>query len=233
MTNKQKHTLLICSSNSVGICLSERFSKDGWIISQTSRKLEPPSGSVNKNYFLDVSSDESISEFSKTVRAGAKIDVMVFLCGYLGGQSLENIDYEDITAQFAVNAISQVKIVKMLLPHMNDEGRVVFLNSISAFNGSYDPVYASSKASIVGFIKSMSKHGPKNIRFNAVAPGLIEDSNMANQFLSADFERHKFETPTGVLNSSAEIAEIIFDICGDKWRNMNGQVIHINGGRYI
>ena len=151
MTIKQKHALLICSSNSVGLCLSERFLKDGWVISQTSRKIEPLSEGVNKNYFLDVSSDDSISEFSKVVRAADKIDVMIFLCGYLSGQALVDIDNEVITEQFVVNAISQVKIVKMLLTHMNDQGRVVFLNSISAFNGSYDPVYASSKAAIVGF----------------------------------------------------------------------------------
>ncbi len=233
MTKKQKHLLLICSSNSVGHCLLARFSKEDWIISQTSRNKASWSDTENKHYFLDISSDESISAFSKAVRTGAKIDVMIFLCGYLGGRSLTDLDCKDVMAQFNVNAISQIKIVKMLLTHINDEGRVVFLNSISAFNGSYDPVYAASKAAIVGFIKSMAKHNPKNIRFNAVAPGLIEDSKMANQFSSADIDRHKCETPTGVLNSSIEIAEIVFEICGDKWRNMNGQVIHINGGRYV
>jgi NAD(P)-dependent dehydrogenase (short-subunit alcohol dehydrogenase family) len=54
---------------------------------------------------------------------------------------------------------------------MNDEGRVLFLNAISALNGSYYPVYTFSKVAVVCFLKSMTKHGPKKIRFNAVAHG--------------------------------------------------------------
>ena len=233
MINKKKHTLLICSSNSVGRCLQRTFLKEDWVVSQTSRKKDTSLDAVTKNYFLDISSDESISAFVKAVRAGSKIDALIFLCGYLNGKSLEDTKQEEILAQFSVNTISQIRIVKMLLKHMNNEGRVVFLNSISAFNGSYDPVYASSKAAMIGFLKSMSKYGPNNIKFNAIAPGLIEDSNMATQFSSIDIERHKSETPSGRLNSSFEIAEIIFEICGHKWRNLNGQVIHVNGGRYV
>ena len=107
------------------------------------------------------------------------------------------------------------------------------MNSISAFNGSYDASYAASKAAIIGFIKSMAKNGPNTIRFNAIAPGLIEDSKMARQFTVEDFDRHKSETPTGLHNDSSKIADIVFDICGPSWINMNGQVIHINGGRYV
>jgi 3-oxoacyl-[acyl-carrier protein] reductase len=224
-----KHVLVVCSSNSVGKLLVKRFRSEGWRVSHSSRDTV----SDEAHYFFDVTSDESILAFCDYIKTGPRIDALILLCGVLGGKSLEKKSYLDINIDFEINAISQIKIVKSLLSHFSVDGRVIFFNSISAFNGSYDVTYAASKAAIIGFIKSMAKHGPKNIRFNAVAPGLIEDSNMANQFSSADFDRHKAETPTGVLNSSAEIAEIVFEICGDKWRNMNGQVIHINGGRYV
>lgn len=224
-----KHVLVVCSSNSLGELLLKRFRSEGWQVSHSSRATI----SDESHYLLDVTCDESIIDFCDNIKAGRPIDALILLCGVLGGKSLEKKSYPDINVDFEINAISQMKIVKSLLSHFSVDGRVIFLNSISAFNGSYDVTYAASKAAIIGFIKSMAKHGPKNIRINAVASGLIEDSNMANQFSSADFDRHKSETPTGVLNSSAEIAEIVFEICGDKWRNMTGQVIHVNGGRHV
>ena len=182
---------------------------------------------------MDISCEDSISSFTSSIKSGLKIDSLIFLCGVLGSKSLENKSFLHIDEDFNINAISQIKIVKNLLNHFSNDGRIIFLNSISAFNGSYDPTYSASKASIIGFIKSMAKYGPTNIRFNALVSGLIEDSNMARNFSKEDFDRHRSETPTGLLNSSLEISDIIFDMCQPSWKNMNGQVIHINGGRYL
>ena len=224
-----KHVLIVCSSNSVGDALVNKFRFEGWRVSHSSRN----SIRDETHHFLDVTSDESIFAFCDLIKAGLRLDALVLLCGVLGGNSLQEKSYLDINADFEINAISQIKIIKSLLSHFSNDGRVVFLNSISAFNGSYDATYAASKAAIVGFVKSMAKHGPKTIRFNAIASGLIEDSSMAQQFTLEDLDRHKSETPTGLHNDSLKIANLIFDICGPSWINMNGQVIHINGGRYV
>tara|TARA_B100000989_G_C19512052_1_gene459627 strand:- start:462 stop:1151 length:690 start_codon:yes stop_codon:yes gene_type:complete len=224
-----KHVLVVGSSNSVGNSLVQRFRSEGWRVSHSSRDTI----SDEDHYFLDISSDENILAFCENIKAGPRIDAMILLCGVLGGKSLEEKSYLEIDVDFEINAISQIKIVKNLLNHFSEDGRVIFLNSISAFNGSYDVTYAASKAAIIGFIKSMAKHGPKTIRFNAIASGLIEDSSMASQFSTEDLDRHKFETPTGMLNESEKLADIMFDICGSSWMNMNGQVIHVNGGRYV
>jgi 3-oxoacyl-[acyl-carrier protein] reductase len=224
-----KHVLVICSSNSVGNSLVKIFRSEGWRVSHSSRDTI----SDEAHHFLDVTSDESILAFCDNIKAGLRIDAMILLCGVLGGKSLEKKSYLDINIDFEINAISQIKIVKSLLNHFSEDGRVIFLNSISAFNGSYDVTYAASKAAIIGFIKSMAKHGPKTIRFNAIASGLIKDSSMASQFSAEDLDRHKSETPTGMHNESSKIADLMFDICGPSWINMNGQVIHVNGGRYV
>jgi NAD(P)-dependent dehydrogenase (short-subunit alcohol dehydrogenase family) len=224
-----KHVLVVCSSNSVGNSLVKRFRSEGWRVSYSSRDTI----SDEAHYFLDVTSDESILAFCDNIKAGPRMDAMILLCGVLEGTSLEKKSYLDIDVDFEINAISQIKIVKSLLNHFSADGRVIFLNSISAFNGSYDVTYAASKAAIIGFIKSMAKHGPKTIRFNAIASGLIEDSSMASQFSAEDLDRHKSETPTGMHNESLKIADIIFNISGPSWINMNGQVIHVNGGRYV
>lgn len=229
MLNK-KHAVIISSSNNIGISVLERFRSEGWRVSHSTRQGVERSDS---GLYLDVTSDVSVDKFCDSIMRSEPIDVLVVLCGVLSGESIKEKSDLDIERDFTINAISPIKIVKRLLDHFTGEGRVIFLNSISAFNGSYDVTYAASKAAIVGFVKSMAKHGPPNIHFNAIAPGLIEDSRMATQFSDQDMARHRAETPSGVLNRSKDIAGIIFDICGPSWKNLNGQVIHINGGRYV
>ena len=71
------------------------------------------------------------------------------------------------------------------------------------------------------------------MRFNAIAPGLINNSNMIKQFSASEIENHKKETPTNELNELENIAQICFNICQENWSQLNGQTIDINGGRYV
>jgi len=82
-------------------------------------------------------------------------------------------------------------------------------------------------------MKSMAKYHGHRVRFNVVAPGTISDSPMAAAFSDETLQRHIEETPTGRLNSSGDLARIILSICGEEWSNLNGQVLAINGGRYV
>ena len=82
---------------------------------------------------------------------------MVFVCGHLLGQSLEQYDDEEIATNFAINVVSQKSLLKGILGHINDRGAVLFVSSIAATAGSYDPVYADAKAAQIGLMKSMAK----------------------------------------------------------------------------
>ena len=233
MIVKRKHVLLICSSNTIGFALCKYFDRNNWDVSCSHRQKKTLFGEQTKEYQLDLTSPTNVQEFCAGVKSNRKLDAIIFICGVLSGKSLSESDSQSLTTQFTVNVTAQIDIVKNLLDHINDKGRVIFLTSISAFNGSYDPIYAASKSGINGFMKSMAKFCPRGITFNAVAPGLIADTKMAESFSDEDLNRHMLETPTGELNSSDDIGQIIFELCDDKWRNMNGQVIHINGGRYL
>jgi NAD(P)-dependent dehydrogenase (short-subunit alcohol dehydrogenase family) len=44
---------------------------------------------------------------------------------------------------------------------------------------------------------------------------------------------HRAQSPTKRLTTAAELAGVIVDLCGPNWRNLNGQVIRINGGVHV
>ena len=96
----------------------------------------------------------------------------------------------------------------------------------------FDPIYASSKSSLSGFMKSMAKNTKRKIRYNELALGLIRNTNMFQQFTKNDLERHLNEIPIAEFGEATEIAKICFDICQPHWSYLNGQTIHLNGGSY-
>ena len=146
---------------------------------------------------------------------------------------LNKFSNEKIREVFEVNSVGIVTLFKYLEEKINHSGSVLFLNSIATFNGSFDPIYASSKSSLSGFMKSMAKNTKRKIRYNELALGLIRNTNMFQQFTKNDLERHLNEIPIAEFGEATEIAKICFDICQPHWSYLNGQTIHLNGGRYV
>ena len=116
---------------------------------------------------------------------------------------------------------------------LNNKCCVIFIGSIAGSAGSFDEVYASSKSALNGLIKSLAKKSKNSIRYNIIAPGLIENSSMIKNFTPKEIQNHKLQTPTRELNNLKKLANISFQICQEEWSQLNGQIIDINGGRYV
>jgi len=116
------------------------------------------------------------------------------------------------------------------MPRLKIKASIIFLSSISGQRGSYDPIYSASKAAQIGFIKSLALWEGSKLRINGVAPSLIDNSSMFKSMSKKRREHHLSQSPTGKLTTKKEIAKIIFDICSDDWKNVNGQIIPVNGG---
>ena len=109
----------------------------------------------------------------------------------------------------------------------------MFISSISTSAGSYDEIYSASKSALYGLTKSLAKNTKNGVRFNCVSPGLIKNTRMYDTFNKDEIQAHLLQTPTKQLVRSKDLAEIIFDICQPHWKSLNGQIIHVNGGRHL
>ena len=140
---------------------------------------------------------------------------------------------EDINKVFSINIIGQIQLISMLQPIMSRKVRILMMSSISAQRGSFDPIYASSKAAISGFTKSMMSTLPKDATINAIAPGLIEESAMFDEMTNERQDFHKNQIHSGKLLLGSDLADIIFDLCQDHWSHLNGACIDLNGGQNV
>ena len=183
---------------------------------------------------LDLMDAESQDRFIRNVLPPfGKLDIAVFLAGVLPGKALDAYDDALMQRVMDTNFTGQAALLRRLLPHFTAGAQVWLLSSISGDRGSFDPVYAASKAALVGFVKSLATWLAPGLRVNALAPGVIEDSAMFAAMAPERRAAHVSATPTGRLTTAAEVAAVIISLCEPAWANLNGQVIRLNGGAYV
>jgi len=132
-----------------------------------------------------------------------------------------------------VNTLSPIVLTKYVVRSMLSEraGRVVNVASIVGFTGySGLSVYAATKASLIGFTKSLARElGPLGITVNAVAPGFV-DTAMTEDMGHADRERVRRRSPLGRLAGIDDVANAVEFLMSDKAGNLTGTILTVDAG---
>ena len=223
-----KNCLIIGIKSSLGNEIKRIFKINKYEVFGTSRNFNK---NLNpKEIFLDFANLDSLNNLKNQI---PNIDCLIFCSGILIGKDINGYKDEEIFKVYQTNIIGPVITLSRISKKLQKKSSIVFIGSIAGSAGSYDEVYASSKSALTGLVKSLAKKSENLMRFNLIAPGLIENSTMFKKFSSAEIENHKLNTPTKELNELRKISQICFNICQDEWSQLNGQTIDINGGRYV
>lgn len=125
--------------------------------------------------------------------------------------------------------VTKICAKKMLL---NRRGIIVNISSLSGQIGNVGQInYSASKAGLIAMTKTLCKElGPRGIRVNAIAPGLIE-TGMSAQIPEVDLI--KKQIPLGRAGKPEEIASVVSFLCSDDSSYIQGHTISVNGGLYL
>jgi 3-oxoacyl-[acyl-carrier protein] reductase len=139
----------------------------------------------------------------------------------------------DIEALIRLNTLSPILMSKYVVRGMLEKkrGRIVNMASIIASTG-YNAlsVYGATKASLVGFTKSLSREvGRLGINVNAVAPGFI-DTEMTHDLDGAERERVVSRAALKRLAEPDDIAATVAFLMGEGGRNITGAVFTVDAG---
>lgn len=137
-----------------------------------------------------------------------------------------------------------IYMTQAVLPHMFDSGygRLIYLCSDAGREGdAYQAVYATCKAGIVGFMKSMAHYGGrKNVLANVVSPALTvtdENEGMLNTAYKAGtaegMKKLTKSYATGKLATAQDLANMIVYLTSDRCADVTGQVVGVNGGHFM
>ncbi len=90
--------------------------------------------------------------------------------------------------------------------------------------------YAASKGGIDGLTRAMAKElAPRNVRVNAVAPGMIE-TDMSQVVRGMAGDQIKKIIPLKRIGQPEEIARVVAFLASDEAAYMTGQVLRVDGG---
>ncbi len=161
-----------------------------------------------------------------------RLDILVANAGISKAASIEATTVEEFDDLFAVNVRAPFFLVQQLLPVLG-EGSSIILTSSLAAHASVGTIYAYGATK--GAIDTLVRHfaaalGPRGIRVNAVAPGIVA-TDMSN-FAKTDAGR-EFALSIQALKRVAQpddIAPVIAFLASDAARWITGDTLKVDGG---
>ena len=146
---------------------------------------------------------------------------------------LANMPEPSIESLVRLNTLAPIVLTKYVVRSMMNEGagRIVNISSIVADNGASGlSVYAATKASMIGFTKSLAREvGRLGINVNAVAPGFLATELTASM---SDEQRRQIARRSALqrLAGVDDVAAMVAFLLSDKARNLTGTVLTVDAG---
>jgi 3-oxoacyl-[acyl-carrier protein] reductase len=183
---------------------------------------------------LDVSDVSAVAAVFKAIaEEHGRIDAFVANAGVLEDALVGMIRPELVERMLATNVAGTIATVQAAARVMmrKRSGAIVLLASIVGERGSAgQTAYAASKAAVAAVARSTAKElGPRGIRVNAVAPGLINTAMIAH--LPEELvTRRVADTALRRLGEPADVARVIRFLVSDDAAFVTGQVLGVDGG---
>jgi 3-oxoacyl-[acyl-carrier protein] reductase len=182
----------------------------------------------------DLSRPDGASALAKQVRAivGDRLDILISNAGISKAATIEETKIEDFDSQFAVNVRAPFFLVQQLLPILGTGSSIVMVSSLAAHASVGNlSAYAATKGAIDTLVKHFaSALGPRGIRVNAVAPGVVETdmSNFTKTEAGRDFTlgMQAFKR----VAQPDDIGDVVAFLASDNARWVDGDTVRVDGG---
>lgn len=239
--------LITGASQGIGACIAKRLAKDGWDIAINhypsdgdKAKAEAVAeecrtvGVKAEIFAADVSDFGQCADMVKAVKdAFGSIDALVNNAGITKDTLLTLMSEEQYDQVIAVNQKSVFNMMKPVVKVMMKQkhGAIVNMASVAGLYGNAGQFnYSASKAAIIGMTMTAAKEvGARNIRVNAVAPGLIK-TPMTDVLTDEQKAKIFDQIALRRFGEVEEIASVVAFLLSDSASYITGQTIEISGG---
>jgi 3-oxoacyl-[acyl-carrier protein] reductase len=240
-----RNVIVTGGSRGLGLGIARRLAGAGYRAIAVARKQnnefaaamqEAESANPGSFHFVpfDLAEIDCIANFVKAVRKDfGPIYGLVNNAGVSFDGVLALMPTSQIEQLVRVNTLSPIVLTKYVVRTMMADGggRIVNLSSITAFTGySGLSVYGATKASIIGFSRSLAREaGRMGVNVNSVAPGFV-DTDMTKGL--KDEQRQQIERRSALkrLADIDDVANAVEFLLSDKAKNITGTVLTVDAG---
>jgi NAD(P)-dependent dehydrogenase (short-subunit alcohol dehydrogenase family) len=234
------------STKGIGLAIAQRMAEHGAKVVISSRKAdvcETVAAGIREKGGQAIAipchvahKDQLQALVDGTIAQWGGIDILVGNAGvnpYFGpAAGMPDKAYERI---MGANVRSNFWLCNMVAPHMAERGggAIIIISSIGGLRGSSKlGVYAISKAADMQLVRNVAvEWGPKNVRANCIAPGLVRtDFARALWEDPVNYRKRTRDTPLQRIGEPDEIAGAAVFLASAAGSFTTGQTIVIDGG---
>lgn len=187
-----------------------------------------------------VSSASCSTAVNAAAQALGGIDVLVNNAGIVAATRIWDLPEEEFRRMIEVNLTGTYNMTHAALPMLLEsraQPAIVNLGSTAALRGGGllgGSHYAASKGGVISFTKALARElGPRGVRANCVAPGIIETDMTLGKFGENWEQELKQGIPLQRFGSPADVARAILFLASDLSSYSTGIVVDVNGGFHI
>jgi len=176
-----------------------------------------------------------------------RLDILVNNAGLIRANPLGSVTEDDWDLTFAVNARGLFFCLQAAARVMVQQGSGVIINIASvAGRGnaglSYSPPYAASKAAVINLTQQSARAlADKNVRVNAICPGLIDtafnwrlEEEIGVQQKGLPYgellKQRIAGVPMGRIGQPTDVANAVAFLCSPQASYITGQSLNVDGG---
>jgi NAD(P)-dependent dehydrogenase (short-subunit alcohol dehydrogenase family) len=190
-------------------------------------------GGTASAFAADVTRAEDCRRMVATAleRYGA-LDILHNNVGIESRKNLLETSEEEWDRVMAVDLKSMLLATQAAVPPMIERGRgaVICVSSVAALRGHGRTAYAAAKAGVIGFVRSVAAQlGPKGIRVNAIAPGMVW-TPMVESLGPEMREKRRQASPLGTEGTGWDVGWAAVYLASDEARWVTGQTLVVDGG---
>ncbi len=171
-----------------------------------------------------------------TVASFGRLDILVNNAGVFRFEPLEDVTEDEFHREFDINVLGIILATQAAVKHFGaDGGSVINITSVAGRNAIPNSVvYSATKAAIDSITRVLAAElGPKNIRVNAIAPGvtITEGFEAMGEATTKNFEGYAIsQTPLGRVATPDDIAKVAVFLASGQSAWITGDVITASGG---
>ena len=165
---------------------------------------------------------------------GDRFSGVVDIVGQATGGNLASFDDGTIERLFAGNLRHALLTVQIAGPMLaaRGGGSMVFVGSLAgAAVSPGQAIYAVAKAGLHHLVRhAADEYGPRGVRANVVAPGIILTAGVRAVAPPAALEKIAGDTPLRRVGQPQDVANTIYFLTSDLSAYVTGSVIYVDGG---
>jgi NAD(P)-dependent dehydrogenase (short-subunit alcohol dehydrogenase family) len=167
-----------------------------------------------------------------TLDRWGSVDILQNNVGIESRKSLFEVTEEEWDRVMAVDLKSMLLATQAAARPMVERGRgsIICVSSVAAMRGHGRTAYAAAKAGVIGFVRTCAAQlGPKGVRVNAIAPGMVW-TPMVESVGAELREKRRKSTPLGTEGEGWDVAWAAVYLASEEARWVTGQTLVVDGG---